>query len=92
MTAHAAQFFRITGRVQGVGFRASTARRARALGLQGSASNCADGSVEVVAAGNRAALERLGEWLQHGPPSAVVALVETRPMSAAEVQAGFVLR
>ncbi len=92
MTAHAALFFRITGRVQGVGFRASTARKARALGLQGTARNCADGSVEVVAAGNHDSLERLGKWLQHGPPSAVVARVETRPMAAAEVQAGFALR
>lgn len=91
MTARAAAFFRVTGRVQGVGFRASTARKARTLGLEGSARNCADGSVEVAAAGSPEALQRLGEWLQHGPPSAVVALVETRPMEAAAVPAGFAL-
>ena len=92
MTTRSAAFFRVTGRVQGVGFRASTARKARALGLEGSARNCADGSVEVLVAGDPDALTRLGEWLQHGPPSAVVARVETRPLEAAEVPAGFALR
>ena len=92
MTARAAAFFRVTGRVQGVGFRVSTAHKARTLGLEGSARNCADGSVEVLAAGSREALDQLGEWLQHGPPSAVVARVESRPMEAAEVPAGFALR
>lgn len=91
MTARAAVFFRVTGRVQGVGFRASTARKARTLGLEGSARNCADGSVEVLAAGSREALDRLGQWLQHGPPLAVVARVETLPVEAAEVPAGFAL-
>jgi len=46
----AARFF-ISGRVQGVYFRASTREQARALGLQGSARNLDDGRVEVIASG-----------------------------------------
>ena len=64
------------GRVQGVWFRASTAERAAALGLSGRAENCADGSVLVHAAGSRAALAELVEWLHRGPPMARVEAVE----------------
>jgi acylphosphatase len=73
---HAARRIRITGRVQGVFFRASTAERARALSLTGRARNCPDGSVEVLAAGAPADLAQLIEWLHHGPPLARVERVE----------------
>lgn len=65
----------VTGRVQGVYFRAHTQRQAEQLGLTGYALNHADGSVAVVAEGERAALEQLLAWLQHGPPAARVAQV-----------------
>ncbi|NIM69965.1 MAG: acylphosphatase [Xanthomonadales bacterium] len=68
--------FRIEGRVQGVWFRESTRREALALGISGHALNCPDGSVEVVACGAPAALERLHEWLHKGPPLAEVRRVE----------------
>lgn len=73
---HAARRIRINGRVQGVFFRASTAERARVLGLTGRARNCPDGSVEVLAAGAPADLAQLIEWLHHGPPLARVERVE----------------
>ena len=57
---------RVSGRVQGVGFRWWTRARALELGLTGSATNTADGRVEVVAQGPRPACERLLELLQ-GP-------------------------
>ena len=50
---------RVSGRVQGVGFRWWTRARALELGLAGSATNLPDGRVEVVAEGSREALERL---------------------------------
>lgn len=62
----------ISGRVQGVFFRASTAQRARELGLVGHALNLDDGTVEVLAIGPRAQVEALCQWLETGPPAARV--------------------
>ena len=66
----------VSGRVQGVFFRASTASVAHRLGLRGRASNMRDGKVMVLALGPAAAVEELGQWLHRGPPSAQVAEVE----------------
>jgi len=68
--------FIICGRVQGVFFRASTRTEATRLGLDGYAKNLADGSVEVLACGDAAALDALHRWLQRGPPAASVRSVE----------------
>jgi acylphosphatase len=68
--------FLISGHVQGVFFRASTAREAARLGLVGWARNLADGRVEVLAAGRADAVEALGRWLHGGPPAATVRAVE----------------
>lgn len=62
----------IEGRVQGVGFRWSTVRAARRLGLHGRVWNRPDGAVEVHAGGETEALEALEEWLRAGPPAARV--------------------
>jgi len=64
--------FRITGRVQGVGFRWWSCRTASALGVRGSVRNRTDGSVEIHAAGPPEVLDRFAEKLQTGPPSARV--------------------
>lgn len=63
---------RVEGRVQGVGFREACVHEARSLGLAGWVRNRADGSVEVLAEGPRAAMARLVGWLQRGPPAARV--------------------
>lgn len=68
---------RVTGRVQGVYFRAATAERARELGVRGWVRNCADGSVEVAATGRDDAVAQLVRWLWTGPPAASVASVAT---------------
>ncbi len=68
----AAARFLVSGRVQGVAFRAYTRVQANALDLRGHARNLSDGRVEVLAVGDAAAIERLAEWLQHGPPQARV--------------------
>jgi acylphosphatase len=66
----------VYGRVQGVSFRFYTRDEADALGLTGWVANRDDGSVEVVAEGPRAMLDRLAAWLQHGPPTARVTNVQ----------------
>ena len=62
----------VSGRVQGVWYRASTRRQALQLGITGRAVNLPDGSVEVLACGDMAALEQLQAWLWQGPPAARV--------------------
>jgi acylphosphatase len=71
-----ARRYRVTGRVQGVFFRASTARVADSLGLRGHARNLPDGSVEVLAIGTAQALAELEQFLRRGPPRAVVSGLE----------------
>ena len=68
---------RITGEVQGVGFRWWAERQARGLAVDGWVRNCPDGSVELLAIGDEVALERLTEACRGGPPTASVAGVQT---------------
>jgi acylphosphatase len=81
--ALAARRYRVTGRVQGVFYRASTARLAASLGLRGHARNLPDGSVEVLAVGPPDALAALEAFLRTGPPRAEVIAVEARDESVA---------
>lgn len=67
----------ISGRVQGVAFRAYAEEEARTLALAGWVRNLPDGRVEVLAEGLRASLARLLEWCREGPPYASVEGVET---------------
>jgi acylphosphatase len=83
--------FLVSGRVQGVFFRASTERRARELELTGYARNLADGRVEVVASGTPQALAELQAWLHEGPPAARVEAVECTEL-AAQDHSGFSTR
>jgi len=64
--------FIVSGRVQGVFFRASTQDMARSLGLRGWVRNCDDGRVEGVVRGDAAALEKFRDWLGQGPAQARV--------------------
>ena len=72
----------VSGRVQGVGFRASTHRQASALGLRVRARNLADGRVEVVARGPEVALDALCDWLRVGPAYARVEEVRCEKLQA----------
>jgi acylphosphatase len=67
---------RITGRVQGVFFRAWAAEQARALGVSGWVRNAADGGVEGHLEGDKTAVQQLINLLQQGPPSAQVSKVD----------------
>jgi acylphosphatase len=66
----------VTGRVQGVFYRQSTADAAAALRLHGFVRNLPDGRVEVLAEGARPALEALLAFCRRGPPAARVEGVE----------------
>ena len=72
----------VSGRVQGVFYRATTAERARELGLAGHARNLADGRVEVIAEGSPGAVEALIAFCREGPRLArveAVAVTELEP-------------
>jgi acylphosphatase len=62
----------VSGRVQGVFYRASTRQKAAELGCNGYARNLADGRVEVLIVGQPASVQSLIDWLWHGPPGAHV--------------------
>jgi acylphosphatase len=67
----------VSGRVQGVGFRYFVLEAATAEGLSGWVSNLPDGRVDVLAEGEREAVERFEGRLRRGPPNASVAGVES---------------
>jgi acylphosphatase len=69
----------VTGRVQGVFFRATCAREARDLGLAGSVRNLPDGRVEAVFEGPEAVVDRMVGWCRLGPEYARVDAVEVTP-------------
>ena len=81
--------FLVSGKVQGVWFRAATREQALHLGLAGSAKNLADGRVEVLAIGDQEAIDELAQWLLQGPPLAKVTEVEREPIIPAPVLSGF---
>lgn len=76
-----ARRFRVRGRVQGVGFRWWTRDLAGRLGLTGTVRNLPDGSVEVCAQGDDAALAELRARLATGAPGAVVESVDEEPVT-----------
>jgi acylphosphatase len=71
----------VSGRVQGVAFRASVRQQARAAGVAGFARNLADGRVEAVFEGEPAAVGALLAWCREGPSHARVERVEVREES-----------
>jgi acylphosphatase len=82
----------VRGRVQGVGFRWATRQQALRLGLGGSVGNAGDGSVHVEAAGSAEAVNRLIDWLRHGPPGAAVESVEVEELEAGAPGPDFAIR
>lgn len=83
----------IHGQVQGVGFRYCTQREAQRLGVTGYAKNLDDGSVEVVACGERQQVEQLMQWLKAGGPrSARIERVLSEPYPASQCWTLFSIR
>jgi acylphosphatase len=79
----------VSGRVQGVFFRATTQEQAQQLGLAGYAKNLPDRRVEVVACGNEQAVEELKAWLWEGPRHAEVTDVQCEPADSGSWPDGF---
>jgi acylphosphatase len=77
----------VSGRVQGVYYRASTRSRARELGVTGHASNLPDGRVEVLAFGPVAAVDALCRWLWQGSPASHVTAVEVEELAISAIGA-----
>ncbi len=84
-------FLTITGRVQGVYFRASARQEARKLGITGLARNQSDGSVTIIAQGEGPALDMFIAWCHHGPAMARVASVEVKNPDNVERFTDFVI-
>lgn len=70
---------RISGRVQGVGYRAALQSAAQANGISGWVRNRRDGSVEAILQGGPASIESVLAWARRGPPSARVSDLKTAP-------------
>jgi acylphosphatase len=82
----------VTGRVQGVGYRASTVDEARDHGLTGWVRNLPDGSVELEAQGDAARVSALLAWCAHGPPAARVTGVAVEERDPIAGEHGFAQR
>jgi acylphosphatase len=82
----------VSGRVQGVWFRAATREQARRLGLAGWVRNLPDGRVEAVFEGQEEPLRQVLAWSHQGPPGAQVEHVEARWGAATHDFDGFSIR
>ncbi len=68
----------VSGKVQGVYFRASSQQVAIEHGLSGYARNLTDGDVEVLICGEKQQVDKMLDWLAKGPPQAEVVNVEAK--------------
>ncbi|HET9864551.1 MAG TPA: acylphosphatase [Steroidobacteraceae bacterium] len=76
----------MSGRVQGVFYRATCVRKAQELGLTGHARNLADGRVEVLACGEAAVVAAFEKWLWEGSAASKVTAVDSADVDPAAVQ------
>jgi len=76
----------VGGRVQGVFFRDSCAREARAEGVAGWVRNRSDGRVEAWFEGDPQAVDNLVSWCRHGPPHATVTGIDVTADSPAGLE------
>ena len=75
----------VSGRVQGVFYRATCVRKAESLGLTGYARNLSDGRVEVLACGDETAVSEFVAWLWEGSPASKVTAVDTLEVDPGQV-------
>lgn len=74
----------ISGRVQGVWFRANTKKKAEELNVYGWVRNTSDGCVEAVFVGDEENVNALIQWCHQGPPLSRVETVKVTPLSSDE--------
>jgi len=84
--------YRISGQVQGVGYRYFVWREAQALGLDGWVRNCADGTVEALFAGSEEDHAVIRRRLEEGPQFSRVSYVESIDEPDGNVPSGFDIR
>jgi len=82
----------ISGRVQGVWFRASTKQKAEQLGLTGWVRNTAEGNVEAIFEGEEDLIKEMVDWCHRGPSSAQVKHVKVKNQELTNGFEGFSIR
>ncbi len=82
----------ISGKVQGVFFRASTKQKAESLGLKGWVKNTSDGKVEAVFEGKDDRVQDMIEWCNHGPALANVIDVECEEQKFEDKYISFLIK
>jgi len=82
----------VSGRVQGVFFRAETRQAARRIGVSGWVRNLPDGTVEAVFEGTRAQVDAMLDWCRQGPPTARVDDLQVQEQAATGAFSGFDVR
>jgi len=82
----------ISGRVQGVWFRASTKQKAEQLGITGWVRNTAEGNVEAIFEGEEDLVKKMIDWCHRGPPSAQVRHVNVKNQPSTNGFEGFSVR
>jgi acylphosphatase len=82
----------ISGRVQGVWFRASTKQKAKQLKLNGWVRNNPDGNVEAIFEGDDNLIKEMLNWCHHGPPLAKVNNVEVNYEESSNGFDGFFIK
>lgn len=87
-SARVTEILKVTGQVQGVGFRAFVQRVATRLELSGFVVNRPDGSVYLEASGSPDVLEKLAALLRKGPPASKVLAVERKKLQEAALHTG----
>lgn len=70
--------FIVSGKVQGVFYRASARDVANSLGLTGSVWNLPNGNVQIEVEGEQEVINKFYAWCQEGPPRAVVDRIEVK--------------
>jgi acylphosphatase len=88
----ACQRYIVSGRVQGVFYRASAQEHASRMGLRGWVRNLTDSRVEVLACGEQSELDALEKWLEIGPEYAKVSNIEVIIEKVVDLPGGFQVR
>ncbi|MEF8848640.1 MAG: acylphosphatase [Candidatus Thermoplasmatota archaeon] len=82
----------VSGKVQGVWFRANTKEKAEQLNINGWVKNTADGKVEAVFEGEEENIKEMLDWCHQGPPLAKVQTVDVEEKNSLEGLEGFSIK